>query len=34
MKFGLEIVPIGYYSDPRKIVELAVIAEAAGWEGI
>lgn len=34
MNFGLEIVPIGFYSDPRNIVELAVIAEKAGWQGI
>jgi alkanesulfonate monooxygenase SsuD/methylene tetrahydromethanopterin reductase-like flavin-dependent oxidoreductase (luciferase family) len=34
MKFGIEVVPFGAYSDPRKIVELAQAAEAAGWEAI
>lgn len=34
MRFGLEIIPFGEYADPRKVVELARAAEAAGWEGI
>lgn len=34
MHFGLEIIPVGPFSDPRKIVKLALAAEAAGWEGI
>lgn len=34
MHFGLEIVPFGPYSDPRAVVELALAAEEAGWEGI
>ena len=34
MHFGIEVVPFGEYSDPRKVMELAVAAERAGWEGI
>jgi alkanesulfonate monooxygenase SsuD/methylene tetrahydromethanopterin reductase-like flavin-dependent oxidoreductase (luciferase family) len=34
MHFGLEIIPLGPYSNPPKVVELAQAAEAAGWEGI
>lgn len=34
MHFGIEVVPFGYYSDPRSILELAVAAETAGWEGL
>ena len=34
MKFGIEVVPFGIYSDPRNVVELAQVAEAAGWEGL
>lgn len=34
MQYGLEIVPVGPFSDPRKVVKLAQAAEAAGWEGI
>jgi alkanesulfonate monooxygenase SsuD/methylene tetrahydromethanopterin reductase-like flavin-dependent oxidoreductase (luciferase family) len=34
MRYGLEIVPFGKYSDPRAVVRLARAAEAAGWEAI
>ncbi len=34
MHFGIEVVPFGEYSNPRKVVELAEAAEAAGWEAI
>ncbi|MFN2194669.1 MAG: LLM class flavin-dependent oxidoreductase [Anaerolineales bacterium] len=34
MKYGVEIVPFGTYADPRKIVQVAHAAEAAGWDGI
>ena len=33
MHFGIEVVPFGEYSNPRKVMELALAAEAAGWEG-
>jgi alkanesulfonate monooxygenase SsuD/methylene tetrahydromethanopterin reductase-like flavin-dependent oxidoreductase (luciferase family) len=34
MRFGIEVIPFGEYSNPRKVMELAEAAEAAGWEGI
>lgn len=34
MHYGIEVVPFGPYSDPRQVVELALAAEAAGWEAI
>ena len=34
MHYGIEVVPFGEYSDPRAVVELAQVAEAAGWEGL
>ena len=34
MQFGIEVVPFGEYSNPRKVIELAQAAEAAGWEAI
>jgi alkanesulfonate monooxygenase SsuD/methylene tetrahydromethanopterin reductase-like flavin-dependent oxidoreductase (luciferase family) len=34
MHYGIEVVPFGGFADPRAVVELAVAAEAAGWEGI
>jgi alkanesulfonate monooxygenase SsuD/methylene tetrahydromethanopterin reductase-like flavin-dependent oxidoreductase (luciferase family) len=34
MHFGIEVVPFGDFSDPRKLVLLAQAAEAAGWEGL
>ena len=34
MKFGIEVVPFGDYSDPRPVVELAQAAEETGWEAL
>ncbi|WP_024286459.1 LLM class flavin-dependent oxidoreductase [Cellulomonas sp. KRMCY2] len=34
MRFGIEIVPFGPYTDPRNVVEIAVAAEHAGWDAI
>jgi alkanesulfonate monooxygenase SsuD/methylene tetrahydromethanopterin reductase-like flavin-dependent oxidoreductase (luciferase family) len=34
MRYGIEVVPFGGFSDPRRIVRLAQAAEAAGWEGL
>ncbi len=33
MKFGLSLPPIGPYSDPVYLSEIAVSAEQAGWDG-
>lgn len=33
MKFGLDVATAGSYADPRVLAELAVEAEAAGWDG-
>lgn len=34
MKYGLEIINAGIYSDTQKLVELALIAEETGWDGL
>lgn len=34
MRFGVEVVTLGDYADPRRVVKLAQAAETAGWEGI
>ena len=34
MRFGLEVVTLGEYADPRPVVRLAQAAEGAGWEGL
>ena len=34
MHYGIEVVPFGHYSNPRLVIELAQVAEAAGWEAI
>lgn len=34
MHYGIEVVPFGDYANPRRVIELAQAAEAAGWEGI
>jgi len=34
MRYGIEIVPFGEFSNPRPVVQLAQAAEAAGWEGL
>lgn len=33
MKYGVSLPPIGPYSDPNVLSDLAVEAEAAGWDG-
>lgn len=33
MKYGLSLPPIGPFSDPNTIADLAVEAEKAGWDG-
>jgi alkanesulfonate monooxygenase SsuD/methylene tetrahydromethanopterin reductase-like flavin-dependent oxidoreductase (luciferase family) len=33
MRYGIEVVTLGDYADPRLVVELAQAAETAGWEG-
>lgn len=34
MRYGIEVVSLGDYADPRLVVELAQVAETAGWEGV
>ncbi|MDX2379809.1 MAG: LLM class flavin-dependent oxidoreductase [Acidimicrobiia bacterium] len=34
MKHALLVPPVGQFSDPRVLVELAVAAEVAGWDGV
>ncbi|MCE7990080.1 MAG: LLM class flavin-dependent oxidoreductase [Caldilinea sp. CFX5] len=34
MRYGLEIIPFGRFSDPRIVMQVAQIAEAAGWQGL
>jgi probable F420-dependent oxidoreductase len=34
MRYGLSVCTLGEYADPRLVVELAVAAEAAGWESL
>jgi alkanesulfonate monooxygenase SsuD/methylene tetrahydromethanopterin reductase-like flavin-dependent oxidoreductase (luciferase family) len=34
MRYGVEVVNQGVFADPRRAVELAVAAEAAGWEAL
>ena len=34
MQYGLEVIPFGRFSDPREVVKIAQIAEAAGWQGL
>lgn len=34
MRYGIEIVPLGDYADPRNVMQLAQAAEAAGWEAL
>jgi hypothetical protein len=33
MKFGLDLPIHGPYSDPNLLLEIAVKAETAGWDG-
>ncbi len=34
MHYGIEVVTLGVYADPRAVVRLAQAAEAAGWDGL
>jgi alkanesulfonate monooxygenase SsuD/methylene tetrahydromethanopterin reductase-like flavin-dependent oxidoreductase (luciferase family) len=34
MQYGLDVVNLGDYADPRPVVQLAQAAEAAGWEAV
>lgn len=34
MRYGIEVIPFGSYSDPHEVVRLAQAAEAAGWEAL
>jgi probable F420-dependent oxidoreductase len=34
MRYGIEVVTLGDYADPRPVVDLAVAAEEAGWDGL
>lgn len=34
MRFGIDICTLGRGADPRRVVELAVLAEDAGWEAV
>lgn len=34
MRYGLEVIPFGRFADPREVVKIAQIAEAASWEGL
>lgn len=34
MHFGMDIVNLGDYADPRPVVQLAQAAENAGWDGL
>jgi alkanesulfonate monooxygenase SsuD/methylene tetrahydromethanopterin reductase-like flavin-dependent oxidoreductase (luciferase family) len=34
MRFGVYLPPFGPFGDPVVLLELAVRAEAAGWDGV
>ncbi len=34
LKHGLQLAPFGYFSDPNRLIELAMLAEDHGWDGI
>jgi len=34
MCFAIDVAPLGELADPRRVVELARAAEAAGWDGL
>lgn len=34
MRYGIDIAPLGGLAEPSRVVELAVAAEAAGWEAL
>lgn len=33
-RYAIEIVPFGEFGDPRVVMDLAVAAESAGWDGL
>src|SRR3990172_9488132 len=34
MHYAIEVVTLGDYADPRRVVQFAQAAEDAGWEGL
>jgi alkanesulfonate monooxygenase SsuD/methylene tetrahydromethanopterin reductase-like flavin-dependent oxidoreductase (luciferase family) len=34
MHYGIEVVTLGDYADPKNVLRLALAAEEAGWEGL
>ncbi|HZE32542.1 MAG TPA: hypothetical protein VE198_14020 [Actinoallomurus sp.] len=34
LRYGVYLPPFGPFGDPKILVELAVRAEAAGWDGL
>jgi probable F420-dependent oxidoreductase len=34
MRYAIDVAPLGELADPRAIVQLAVAAEVAGWDGL
>jgi alkanesulfonate monooxygenase SsuD/methylene tetrahydromethanopterin reductase-like flavin-dependent oxidoreductase (luciferase family) len=34
MRFGLDISPAGEWGTPRRLAELAALAESSGWDGV
>ena len=34
MKYGIYVPNFGAYGDPHNLLELALVAESAGWDGI
>ena len=34
MRHAIDVAPLGELADPRRVVELARAAEAAGWDGV
>jgi hypothetical protein len=34
MRFGLDLSPAGPWGEPRKLAELAALAERSGWDGV
>ena len=34
MRYGIELIPVGLFSDPREVVKVAQVADQAGWEAI
>jgi len=34
MNYGIDVVTLGDYADPRRVVQLARAAETAGWQAV